>query len=217
MPAGAAMAAVKPRVNGRGWSERFRRLLRYRLIVPLKRSQHPPKYTAYGIGIGLVWALTPTVGIQMLMVLITWLIARYVFRWDFNLIVAAAWTWTTNYLNALPVYYVFYVTGQVMLGRWDNPAGYHAFVDVSQSFFHPPAELSPWELTVYYATTIFTGWGVPMLVGCIPWSIAGGFLGYWWGLRFVCRFRALREDRRRAARERNGARRERLDRARGTL
>ena len=114
--------------------ERFKRLLRYRLIVPLKRSHHhAPEYTARGVLVGLAWALTPTIGIQMGLSLVTWIVARRLFRWDFNLIVACAWTWTTNVVTMLPCYYVFYVTGQLMLGHFDDLSGYREFLGLWQS------------------------------------------------------------------------------------
>lgn len=76
----------------RSWHDRLRRLLRYRLLIPIKRSQHPPEYTARGVAVGVLWALTPTIGIQMLLCLVTWVVARRLAKWDFSVIVAMAWT-----------------------------------------------------------------------------------------------------------------------------
>jgi hypothetical protein len=53
-------------------ADRLRGVLRYRLIVPLKRRRHSPEYTARGVMIGLFWAFTPMVGIQMYLVSMTW-------------------------------------------------------------------------------------------------------------------------------------------------
>ena len=33
---------------------------------------------------------------------------------------------------------------------------------------------------------------VPMLLGSVPWAITGAFLGYWWSLRMIRRFRERR-------------------------
>ncbi len=51
--------------------ERLKRTARYRLVTPLQRSRHPPGYVARGVSAGLFWAMTPTVGIQMILVVIT--------------------------------------------------------------------------------------------------------------------------------------------------
>jgi uncharacterized protein (DUF2062 family) len=114
-----ARAGWMPR-RGNGFWDRLARLVKFRLVVPLMRSRHTPEYSARGTAIGLAWAFTPTVGIQMPLVLVTWLIARRFPRWDFSLLLGLAWTWTTNVFTALPCYYLFYVTGRTMLGRWDQ-------------------------------------------------------------------------------------------------
>ncbi len=84
--------------------ERLKRMVRYRLVTPLQRSRHPPDYVARGVSAGLFWAMTPTIGIQMPMVLLHWLMVRKIGRWDFNLIHAWAWTWVNNVATVLPVY-----------------------------------------------------------------------------------------------------------------
>lgn len=182
----------------RSWRGRLVRLFRYRLVVPLKRAHHhPPEHTARGVMVGLMWALTPTIGIQMALCLLTWLVARRLLRWDFSLIVACAWTWTTNVVTMLPVYYVFYVTGQLMLGRFDDLSGYHEFIALWHRKVGSGDELG-W---LDYFRDLAVGWGLPLLIGSVPWSALGGWLGYAWSLRFVRRYREARR-RRQAARHR---------------
>ena len=83
---------------------RFGRLLYLKLIVPLKRSKHPVSYTARGVLVGMMWAMTPLVGIQMTTVWFTWITAKFLFKWDFSLPVALAWTWVTNVFTMFPIY-----------------------------------------------------------------------------------------------------------------
>ena len=71
-------------------------------MIPIKRSKHPPEYTARGVAIGIAWALTPSIGIQMVFCFITWLVAKKIFKWDFSVLIAMAWTWTTNVVTAIP-------------------------------------------------------------------------------------------------------------------
>ena len=61
-------------------------------MIPIKRSKHPPEYTARGVAIGIAWALTPSIGIQMVFCFITWLVAKKIFKWDFSVLIAMAWT-----------------------------------------------------------------------------------------------------------------------------
>ncbi len=175
---------------------RLGRWLRYRLVVPIKRSRHPPQYTARGVAVGLFWAMTPTVGIQMMFVLANWFaFRRFVPRWDFNVIHAMAWTWVTNFATVLPAYYLFYVTGQVLLGRWDDLTGYAGFLQLwdanaagdATTDYLPGAASSP---NVYY-DVIVAGWGLAMLVGCPPYAIAAGWIGYVWSLKLAVAQRRL--------------------------
>ena len=66
---------------------RMQAVVRRRLLIPLFRSPHPPEYTARGVFIGVLVALTPTVGIQMAIVGVLWIALRALHsRFDFNLI-----------------------------------------------------------------------------------------------------------------------------------
>lgn len=124
---GAVKIESAKRRIARSWLDRMARLCRYKLVIPIKRSPHSPEYTARGVMIGLMWGLTPTVGAQMVFCLFTWMIAKRFTKWDFSLIVSLAWTWSTNVITLVPAYYLFFITGQIMLGRYDDVSGYGEF------------------------------------------------------------------------------------------
>lgn len=185
--------------TGRRFWARIRRLILYRLIAPVLRARHPPEYTARGVLVGLLVALTPTVGVQMAIVALIWGALRALRpRWDFNVVAAMAWTWVTNVFTLGPVYYVFLVTGRLMLGADDPFSGYHAFSDrlAEALATHSGMLESLWA----YTLALFRIWGLPMFVGSIPWALLGGWLGYRWTLRLIVQFRERRL--RRAARRR---------------
>ncbi len=194
--------------NGRSWFTRMRRLFRYRLVVPIKRSAHSPEYTARGVSVGLAWGLTPTVGIQMALVFFMWLATRRLFKWDFSLIIAMAWTWSTNVVTMFPCYYLFYITGQLMLGRYDDLSGYGEFMKLWSSNVADEGSMSYWQWLWTYFVMLIKGWGLPMVIGCLPWAALGAWAGYAWSLRFVRRHRHNRDRRRherRLEREANNA------------
>lgn len=175
----------------RGFLKRLRRLLRYRLVVPILRGKHPPEYTARGVFFGLLAAMTPTVGVQMPIVFIIWTLVRLLRpAWDFNLVVGLAWTWVTNIFTVPPVYYVFLVTGRLMLGHWDTVSGYGEFQDTLAKLLQ--ADATWYEALWIYVWGIFQIWGVPLFVGSIPWAILSAWLGYRWSLRLVREFRMRR-------------------------
>ncbi|MDP6832229.1 MAG: DUF2062 domain-containing protein [Alphaproteobacteria bacterium] len=177
-----------PRHNA--W-QRLRRLLRLRLVIPVLRSPAAADYTARGVFVGLLVAMTPTVGFQMAIVAGIWAVVRVVRpAWDFNVVVGMLWTWLTNVFTVPPIYYMFLITGEGMLGRWGEAGGYAMFSERLVGLLQTDASFldSMW----IYAVGIFEAWGAPMLVGCVPWAIGSAFLGYWWSLRLVRRFRQRR-------------------------
>lgn len=173
----------------RGWGGRLLRLLRYRLIVPLLRSRHEPEYTARGVALGVFWSLTPTVGFQTPMLLGVWG-AAWAIGWRASLAQNLAWTWINNPVTMLPLYYLFYVTGQLLMGHGADLSGYGAFAAVWSSATDASRPVLERALT---AARVL-GW--PTLIGCVPWAVAGALLGYRWSLGFLRHRAAVREARR---------------------
>lgn len=178
---------------------RIGRLMRLRLIIPMVRSRQPPENTARAVAVGLFWAFTPTFGIQMALSVVHWYAARTFFRRDFNVVVAMAWTWVTN-LFTLPItYYLFFLNGQILLGRWDDLSGYESFqkfwVTAMGETGGDPTSLAAWET---YFAVIVEGWGLALLVGSLPLAFIAYFVGYYWTLRIVRRWRVLRQEKRAA-------------------
>jgi len=203
-----SLASSSPTIEQRPWRERLRRWARYRFVVPLRRSRHSPEYVARGVSSGLFWAMTPTVGVQMAMVMAQWLFCRALRRWEFNVVHAMAWTWITNVLTLLPFYYMFYVTGQVFLGRWGDLSGYRSFTRLWETSFISGTgaggaaigAVEGWVEGFWtYFDVIIAGWGLAMLVGCIPYAIIAAWLGYRWSLGLVLHHRRARFERRVAA------------------
>ena len=173
--------------------ERTKRVVKYKLVIPIKRSKHPPEYTARGVAIGIAWALTPSIGIQMVFCFITWLFAKKIFKWDFSVLIAMAWTWTTNVVTAIPCFYLFFVTGQIMLKGFDDLSGYEEFSRQWDAMVRQGSEMSYFESLLTEMSIAAEVWGVPLLIGCLPWSVFGGLSGYYLSLRFILRHRAAKQ------------------------
>lgn len=184
--------------NRSAW-QRFKRMMRLRLIIPMVRSRQPPEHTARAVAVGLFWAFTPTFGIQMALSGIHWYVGRTFFKRDFNVIVAMAWTWVTNLFTVPIAYYTFFLTGQIILGRWSDLSGYESFrkfwVTAMGESGGDPTSLAAWET---YFSVIVEGWGLAMLVGSLPIALISYFVGYYWTLRIVRRWRAIRQEKRAA-------------------
>lgn len=171
-------------LSRRNWLGRMARLVRYRLIIPVKRGIHRPEHTARGVMIGLMWGFTPIIG-QMYGVIFTWFIARRIFAWNFCLINGMAWTWVTNIFTTAPSFYLFYRTGKFFMGHsfLGNSGDYQSFTD--KLLASAPPEASLWEVILGWGEVIISDWGPAMAIGCIPWSILAGWIGYRLSLRFA--------------------------------
>jgi uncharacterized protein (DUF2062 family) len=188
-----------------GLWHRLKRAIRFRLIVPILRSRHSPEHTARGVMVGLICACLPSPIGQMAIAFMVWVVARRVFNWDFSLIQGVAWTWITNVFTAAPCYYVFFLTGQILLGRWDDLSGYGAFVDAFTTTMSSQSGFL--DAVMALGKLVVLEWGFAMWVGAIPWAAFFGWLGYRLSLRFVIAYRLARARRleKRLARQRQVA------------
>jgi uncharacterized protein len=177
----------------RTFFSRFERLLRYRFLVPLKRAPHPPEWAARAAAVGLFWGLSPTVGIQVLGVFLTWLVARRLFRREFGLLIAIVWTSVSNVATAIPLFYTYFITGRMLLGQWEGLPGYRTFASRWGEAASP--ELAWFDQLGDWFSLVVAEWGLTMLVGSAPFAFLGAWVGYRLTYRFILRYRRARADR----------------------
>lgn len=163
------------------------RALRFQLVIPMLRSRRPPQYVARGTAIGAALAFSPTTGLHSFLVAGIWALADRGFKWRFSPVIAFAWTWIANPLTVLPIYYLLYVTGQVMRGRGDDLSGYADFVGLWDKL--ASANGSFLDNLALGARIFLEDWGIAMALGSVPWvALAAGF-GYLGSLAFIRRHR----------------------------
>lgn len=161
--------------------DKLKELIFKKLIEPILKSKKSAVYKARGVAVGLGWAMTPLVGIQMPLVFFTWVILKK-FNCHFSLPLALAWTWVTNVVTLVPIYYVFYLTGQMIRFNFDDITGYQSVKKLIEDVFL--AEASSLEQFEAFLELFFIDWGVSMLIGCIPWAILSVIMGYKLTLKF---------------------------------
>ncbi len=183
------------------WQQIYR-LAHHKLVVPIKRSTHPPEHTARAVMVGLFWAMTPLIGVQMYLVFMTWLVARRSPKLEFGLFIGMAWTWVTNVFTMWPIYYVFYITGRVLSGTHDEIPGYENFIQHWRGAFSSGEGF--FETLLVQVKVIVEEKGLPLAIGSIPYAILSAWLGYYFSLKYVIRRRAAKN---RAARRRIAKRR----------
>lgn len=185
--------ALEARVN-RGFMERMGRLSRLKLLIPLRRSPHSPEYTARGVAVGMFWAMTPLVGIQMYLCFMTWLLFKPLKNANFSLVISFAWTWVTNVFTMLPIYYLFYATGQIMRGDWHNITGYDTFLTSWHAAFDAGAGF--WQAALDLMALLAKELGLSMGIGCLPYAIASAWFSYKFSLKYVRRRRRKKLEKR---------------------
>jgi uncharacterized protein (DUF2062 family) len=166
-----------PAVRRRSKVRALLRGLRYRLLIPVLRSTQSPEYTARGVANGVFWGLTPTVGLQTIEITSTWLVARALLRKDSSLLQAYLWVWVNNPITMIPMYFLFYVTGLLMLGDVSRASGYGAFA----SLWTRAAAMPWWEGFLAMLQAI----GAPLFLGAVPYALIGTALAYRWALALV--------------------------------
>ncbi|MDF1735332.1 MAG: DUF2062 domain-containing protein [Minwuia sp.] len=175
--------------------------------MPLQRGQAPAEHVARGVAVGLAVAFTPTVGVQLVMVLLIWMLAKAAGpRFRFHAISAFAWVWVTNIFTIGPIYYGFLLTGQLLLGRFDELGGIGLDQFTAQLTAIASADTGFIEALWVGTLTLFEIWGIPLFLGSVPWAIIFSWAGYVWSKRFIERFRARRAQRQKLTRERRGGR-----------
>jgi septum formation protein len=89
---------------------RFRRFLYRRFIRPIVTAHGTPHAVALGAAIGMFVALTPTIGIQMI-------VAAFIATlFGANRLVAVAMVWLSNPLDAVPLYWLDHFIGVKLFG-----------------------------------------------------------------------------------------------------
>ena len=90
------------------------------------------------------------------------------------------------------------MTGQILLGRSDDLSGYGEFEKLLASRVADDAAMGYLESIWAHTVALFEGWGLPLVIGCLPWSFLGAWAGYVWSLRFITGHRAKKAKRRTA-------------------
>jgi uncharacterized protein (DUF2062 family) len=99
-----------PRMRRVFFLHRVRELLHKYFVEPLVSSRNPPWFDARGAAVGLAVGFGVPVGGQVIFLGLL----RLVFR--FNSVIAFAFTWVTNPVSFVPMYYGYYYVGSLIVG-----------------------------------------------------------------------------------------------------
>lgn len=123
-----------------------------------------PHAIALGTAIGMFVGLTPTVGVQMLIVLAVAFLARHLFR--FNTMAAVLTVYVTNPLTLVPIYWFNYQVGTFFIPSDVTYAGFVAITEDTRTHWFDRA------------LSLITNLGAPLLAGCLVVGIVVSLLTY---------------------------------------
>lgn len=86
-------------------------------IKPVIRLDDTPESIALGAAIGMFIAITPTVGIQMTVVVMLGTFINACTRYQMNNVVGIAMCWISNPVTFIPMYYLHTWLGWLLMGR----------------------------------------------------------------------------------------------------
>ncbi len=164
-----------------------RDLIDDKILKHFRDSHNPVSELGLASAVGLVWALTPLGGIQMILVTINWAIFR-IFRLHFHLVIGVARVWLSNPLSMVPLNYSFYITGYYFLSRIGvelTPVSASAFSVVLDE----SAAMSMTDGLWHWVDFMIVQLGWPMLIGGFVMGVPFSIAGYPITVYFVKRFR----------------------------
>lgn len=167
--------------------QRIKSIVDERVIRPLRESHAPIEELGRGSVVGMFWAFTPLVGIQMPLTTITWFALR-LFRVRFNLPVAIAWVWVSNPVTMPLMYYTFYLAGIVIY----EIAGLHRVAlsfDVVKQVINEANNMPVMEGVWHWTDFMLQNMGWPMMIGCLVFAVPLAILSYPLTVRMVNDYR----------------------------
>ena len=169
----------RPRA-GRHWLERWGQVTYDHLVRPFLTTHDSLPRVALGASVGMFVGLTPTVGIQMYIVTVIWLVCRYAFRLRFNLPLAISLVWISNPVTTVPIYFGFLETGDWALGLLGYPV-----TDMSLEVFRQQVanlgggeNLHFFRWLLYATEVLLIRFGWPMVVGSLFYAVPLAVLSY---------------------------------------
>lgn len=178
---------------------RLRLLIRFRPILRfinrhLLHADDSPQRIARGIAVGIFTAWLPFFGLQFIIALIVAAALRA------NKAMAMLFTWISNPLTALFIYYPSYRLGRLIVGLFEQEPTVEP--EQMESMLERTLSLEQMFLEIFTAGFWKTLWstfsqiGLEMLIGGILLGAIAAYIGYRLSLMVIIRFRHRRRFRR---------------------
>ncbi len=164
------------------------RLMHYRLVIPFLRSTEPNHVLAMGCALGLFLGLTPTIGLQIPILIVLWGLLDRLLKVRFSLLVAVAFTWVSNPFTMVPLYYLYYMVGSALtLTSGVETTGYAEFSGMLSEILIEAKGMDVLKaLESLGAITFYMFYGSVFIAG------GGAVVGYFMGYKFATNRKTIR-------------------------
>ena len=160
----------------------LKRFYYQKFIFPIYRSEKPVAEISLGVSIGVFWGMTPTVGIQMYVIFLQWLLLRTFTRVRFDLVLAIAMVWISNPLTVIPLYFLFHITGDFLISFFQLPIPHADNFELFIQKFNDIYTNSDIDFLQKGSTIIrlfFSSWGISLLLGSIGYAVSSAVISYY--------------------------------------
>ncbi len=167
--------------------KRILTILDQRLVRPIRESHASAGELGLAAAIGLFWALTPLVGIQMILATFNWVIFRSL-KIRFYLPVAIAWVWITNVFTMPFFYYAFYIAGYYFFHLIGAEITLISFATLKTTL-DQTNNMNMINGVIHWMRFIVNDLGWPMVAGALLMGIPSALSGYYVTVRLVNNYR----------------------------
>ena len=150
------------------------------------KEKRTPAYLGRTFAVGFCAGMFIFYG-QSLLCLVIWLIMDRCLKLRFSVLTASLLTFISNPVTTPFILYVYYLTGQVMLG--DKVVSFRSFITQARILLMNLERGNLWE----GFKLVIMGIGWPITLGSLPWHVIMAFVGYGVGVRVYWRLHKIIE------------------------
>jgi len=152
--------------------------LRRHFVEPLARSNNPPWFDARGVAMGLLVGFGVPLGAQIAALVLLRTTVR------FNGVIAFAFSWVSNPITILPMYYMYYYWGSLLLSRPDI-LSQNAFIGLMRPVLHAEHFWGSLHAFAYLGWDVLLRWSVSaVILGTISAALGYGLGMYFQTMRW---------------------------------
>lgn len=173
----------KPKKTKKWWGRRLQFVI-HQSLRGLLRLKDTPYRIAMGCACGLFCSTLPVLGQTFLGILLARLFRA-------NTLASVPWSWISNPLTTLPIWYAGYRLGIWLLSKQDQALNYAELTKLTQAL-----EKMPWAEKLDLFSTTLLNTLQPLWLGTLVMGLLIAILGFWLAYGVIVRVQRKQEQKR---------------------